>query len=45
MAHPKGDFSAAFIQEMQKSMAAYLLNINQDQGAVLARWDNAPQQQ
>lgn len=45
VAHPKGDFSAAFIQEMQKSMAAYLLNINQDQGAVLARWDNAPQQQ
>ncbi len=43
--HPKGDVSAAFIQEMQKSMTAYLLNINQDSTAVLARWDNAPQQQ
>uniref|UniRef100_UPI003F4963F4 ABC transporter substrate-binding protein n=1 Tax=Cupriavidus necator TaxID=106590 RepID=UPI003F4963F4 len=43
--HPKGDVSAAFIQEMQKSMTAYLLNINQDSTTVLARWDNAPQQQ
>ncbi|RKU00065.1 hypothetical protein C7H84_26665 [Burkholderia sp. Nafp2/4-1b] len=45
VAHPKGDLSAAFILEMQKSMAAYMLNINQDEDAVLARWDGALQKQ
>ncbi|MGG2419863.1 extracellular solute-binding protein, partial [Ralstonia pseudosolanacearum] len=43
--HPKGDVSAAFILEMQKSMTSYMLNIGQDPAVVLGRWDKAPQQQ